>query len=218
MPTPLGHAIAGAAAGWAVAAPTADRRGRLVQAAILAGLAMAPDLDLLVGRHSGVTHSLGAAALAATVAAWWRWPLADRRWQIWLAAWVAWSTHPLLDALSPDHSAPIGVMAFWPLSHSYFQTGLAVFAPIWRDPLTANAIRHDIAATTREVLILAPIAWAIWTWRAGVSRRTRRSLARSSGRAGPLRPSARAEDTADISDRPARRAEPAELPGRHRDQ
>ena len=165
MPTPLGHAIAGVAAGWAVARPRAEAGGRVAQAAIFAALAMAPDFDLLVGRHSGETHSVGAAAIAATVAALWRWPVADTRWRIWLAAWAAWVTHPLLDALSPDNSAPIGVMAFWPLSHGYFQTGLALFAPIWRSPLTVPVVRHDVVATLRELLILAPIAVAIWWWR-----------------------------------------------------
>ncbi len=216
MPTPLGHAIAGAAAGWAVTVPGATRRQRVVQTALFAGLAMAPDLDLLFGRHSGETHSIGAAALAATVAALWRWPLAHSRRRIWLAAWLAWSTHPLLDALSPDNSPPIGVMAFWPLSRAYLQTGLAIFEPIWRFPFTARMIRHDVLATLREIAILAPIAALVWTWRTRLSARTGRSRTRSSGRADQPPPSARAADTADISDHRTRRAARGGSPGRHR--
>jgi hypothetical protein len=56
-------------------------------------------------------------------------------------------------------------MAFWPLSHRYFQTGLTLFAPIWRWPLTAPVVRHDVVATLRELLILVPIAAAVWVWR-----------------------------------------------------
>jgi len=162
MPSPLGHAIAGIAAGWVATSPFPVVRQRVVQAAWLAGLAMAPDFDLLIGRHSGETHSLGAAALAASAAAVWRWPVAATRWRIWLAAFLAWSSHPLLDALSPDNSPPIGVMAFWPVSHAYLQTGLAVFAPIWRWPFTQRMLRHDVYAVAREIAILTPILIAIF--------------------------------------------------------
>jgi len=119
----------------------------VVRAPLLGALAAAPDLDLLISRHRGETHSIGAAAFVASIAAWRRWPFAGGgRWRIWLAAWLAWSSHPLLDALSPDNSPPIGVMALWPFSREYMQTGLAVFAPIWRYPITAREIRHDLLA------------------------------------------------------------------------
>jgi len=165
MPTPLGHAIAGATAGWTVARPPAARRDLLVQAALLGALGAAADLDLLIGRHSGETHSIGAAAIAATIAALWRWPIARERWRIWLAAWLAWSSHPLLDALSPDKSPPIGVMALWPLSHAYMQTGLAIFEPIWRNPHVWREIRHDLYAVVKEIVILGPICAAMLWWR-----------------------------------------------------
>jgi membrane-bound metal-dependent hydrolase YbcI (DUF457 family) len=179
MPTPLGHAIAGVAAGWLVAPPAIDRRRRVIQAALFAGLAMTPDLDLLVGRHSGETHSIGAAAIAAGIVAWLRWPIARGRARIFLAAWLAWSTHPLLDALSPDTSPPIGVMAFWPLSHAYVQTGWAILEPIWRFPVTVRMIRHDVFATLREIAILLPVLAAMWMW-----RRRRLDQARAFGSAG----------------------------------
>lgn len=166
MPTPLGHALAGVAAGWAVAPPSAPRSRLILQITVLAVLAAAPDLDLLIGRHSGETHSIGAAVIVATVAAWRRWPLAETRWRIWIAAWLAWSSHPLLDALSPDTSAPIGVMAFWPFSHAYVQTGLSVFAPIWRFPVTVREIRHDLLAAVRELAILGPVVVAMGWLRA----------------------------------------------------
>jgi membrane-bound metal-dependent hydrolase YbcI (DUF457 family) len=144
------------------------RRDRVIQAALLAGLAMAPDLDLLIGRHSGETHSIGAAAIAAAVAAWLRWPIARGRARIFLTAWLAWSTHPLLDGMSPDTSPPIGVMAFWPLSHAYVQTGWALFEPIWRFPVTGRMMRHDLYATVWEMAILLPVLAAVWIWRRDV--------------------------------------------------
>jgi len=123
---------------------------------------MGADLDLLIHWHSGPTHSLGAAAIAAGAAALWRWPIARTRWLIAAAACAAWATHPLLDSLAPDTSPPIGVMAFWPLTSQYFITGLDVFMPIWRAPGNLKAIAHDIVAVVREIAILAPIVYLTW--------------------------------------------------------
>lgn len=84
MPSPVGHAIGGLIAGWAITGAPAitaasfdptTRRGRRDLAdlgrriAPFALLGMAPDLDLLVGLHSRYTHSLGAATLVALIAA-----------------------------------------------------------------------------------------------------------------------------------------------------
>src|SRR5262245_13527330 len=162
MPSPIGHGLAGIAAGWAIAGPKQNSRALIVQSAILAAAAAAPDLDLLVHRHSGPTHSLGAAAIVATAGAIMRWPVASRRALIWLAIFAAYATHPLLDALSPDSSPPIGIMAFWPLSQAYVQTGLAIFEPIWRYPITARMIRHDVIAIVKEIAILTPICLVVW--------------------------------------------------------
>src|SRR5436189_880788 len=64
MPSPVGHALGGIAAGWLLQGP-AGRGACLVdsrQAAVtFALLAMAPDLDLFLEVHRGPTHSLGAA-------------------------------------------------------------------------------------------------------------------------------------------------------------
>ena len=90
VPTPLGHGLAGIATGWAVAGVARESRRALIrQAAILAALAMAADLDLLVGAHSGPTHSIGAAAIAGVVAALARWPIARTRVMIGLVAFLA---------------------------------------------------------------------------------------------------------------------------------
>jgi len=165
MPSPIGHGLAGIAAGWAIARPAAEKRTLLIQTTAFALLAMAADLDLLVNRHSAQTHSIGAAAIMATVAAIWRWPLADRRWKIWIAAFAAYATHPLLDSLAPDTLPPIGVMAFWPLSSSYFNTGLAIFAPISRRYWLVGFFKKNGLAVAREILILAPIVWLVWRTR-----------------------------------------------------
>jgi len=84
MPSPVGHALAGIAAAWAVdllpgrrlwrmAVPKAPvfsafmgAGGALTLAA--AALGTAPDLDLVLAQHRAITHSLGAAAVVFIVA------------------------------------------------------------------------------------------------------------------------------------------------------
>jgi len=152
--------MAALAVGWSVSGTPADRRGLLRQTAILVAIGIAPDLDLLIGRHSMESHSMGAAVIVASIAAWQRWPVATSRLTIWLAVALAWMSHPLLDALGSDTSVPIGVMAFWPLSDGHVQTGWEVFGPIsrryWRDDFLSINLR----SISTEVLILAPILFA----------------------------------------------------------
>ncbi len=155
--------MAALAVGWAVSGVPADRWGILRQTAILVAIGMAPDLDLLIGRHSMETHSLGAAIIVASVAAWQRWPLASSRLTIWVVVALAWMSHPLLDALGSDTSVPIGVMAFWPLSDTHVQTGWEVFGPIsrryWRDDFWSINLR----SVSTEVIILTPLLCAtLW--------------------------------------------------------
>ena len=70
MPSPVGHALAGVAAGWMVQG-TPPFRARTIwirEAALFGSLAVLPDADLLVGAHSGPTHGVGAAILVGLVA------------------------------------------------------------------------------------------------------------------------------------------------------
>ena len=75
MPTPIGHAVAGVAAGCFAACAVAGR-GRRVSAlcsrwggpgraiGLLAMLGMCADLDFVVGVHRSATHSIGATVVA----------------------------------------------------------------------------------------------------------------------------------------------------------
>ena len=169
MPSPIGHALAGAAAGWLIQAPRqiggrVDARRLLRHAALFGGIAVLPDLDLLWGSHSGPTHGLGAALLAGLVA----W-VAVRAvgfggvpgWRIGLAVAAAYASHTLLDWLGRDSSPPIGIMALWPVSDAYFESDLHVFMAISRRYWREGFVAQNVAAVTREVLILAPILAAV---------------------------------------------------------
>jgi len=162
MPSSVGHGLAALSAGWALAGVAVARRARLIQAALLVAIGAAPDLDLLWGRHSRETHSMGAAILVASVAAWQRWPVASTRWRIWLAVCAAWLTHPVLDALALDTSVPLGITAFWPWSHEYYQTGLSVFGPTSRRYWLDNFWSMNLASIGKELILLGPVTAGVW--------------------------------------------------------
>jgi membrane-bound metal-dependent hydrolase YbcI (DUF457 family) len=169
VPTPIGHSLAGLAAGWAVAGLAPRGRSRLIQAAAFAALGAAADLDFLINRHRAETHSIGAAVLVASIAVWRRWPLADSRVRLWWAVWAAWCTHPILDTLALDGGPTIGVMLFWPLSRVYVQTGLSVFMTVWWMLDTPGIVLHTLLAVLQEVAILGPITVAVWAIRGRAS-------------------------------------------------
>ena len=138
MPSPVGHALGGVIVGAALAAvrqshATERPRGALAVgpdcAAGVAAAAIAPDLDFLWGRHNMETHSLGAAVLAALAVLLW-----TRGRGVRLAAIVglAWASHVLFDWLGSDNTPPLGVMALWPLSNTFYFADAFVFDAISR--------------------------------------------------------------------------------------
>jgi len=166
VPSPIGHALGALAVGWALTPNPSNARAAWTRTAVLAGAGVAPDLDLLIGRHRAETHSLGAAILVATVAAALRVPVAPRRATIWAAIALAWLSHPALDALGTDNAPPIGVMVAWPFSHEHVLTGWNVFAPISRRWHDVGFVVHNLQAAAREIAILGPVAALSW-WTSG---------------------------------------------------
>jgi membrane-bound metal-dependent hydrolase YbcI (DUF457 family) len=185
MPSPIGHALGGIAAGWRVAP------ARTVHvAAVLALVAAAPDLDLLLGEHREWTHSVGAAVIAGAIAL-----LITRRWRWGLAVMLAWTSHVFLDWLSHDSRPPIGIMAFWPLTHAYYKAGIEIFPAVSRRYWLAEFWFYNLKAAAVEVAVLLPVM-VISMYR---------SRGRSFVRASPRLPSGGAGDTDDTSDRRSRR-------------
>jgi membrane-bound metal-dependent hydrolase YbcI (DUF457 family) len=156
MPSPVGHALGGIATGWWFT------RERNIRAAVLLAVAgAAADLDLLVGIHRGPTHSLGAAVLTFLFVA-----LATR--SVWWGSAVsaAWASHVALDWLSTDTTPPIGEMALWPLTRSYYASPLHLFPAISRRYWLAEFWTYNLKALAIELAILAPITCVVLLWRA----------------------------------------------------
>jgi membrane-bound metal-dependent hydrolase YbcI (DUF457 family) len=174
MPSPLGHALGGLIVGLAILPDTGGRAERLPSAPMpgmvaarpevwqvlaVVGAAVAPDLDFLWGRHNMETHSLGAALMAGGLA------LAltkGRLARLALAVTLAWASHVLLDWLGSDNVAPLGVMALWPFSTTFYFADAFVFQAIKRDGALADLWAPNLWAVTREILLLGPLAAAVW--------------------------------------------------------
>jgi membrane-bound metal-dependent hydrolase YbcI (DUF457 family) len=156
MPSPVGHALGGIAAGWPLV-PERTRRA----ATLLAAVAIAPDLDLIVGVHRGASHSLGAAVIAGAV----MFALAPRDRGRWSGAvTVAWASHVLLDWLSNDTRPPVGIMALWPFTQHYYKAAIEIFPPVSRKYWEARFWRYNAHALAVEVPVMGAIAWAVVAW------------------------------------------------------
>ena len=170
MPSPVGHALGGLAAGWLIAgvarrpAPTSRSAARshpaVRRAALFGLLGIAPDLDLLFGIHSTYTHSIGAVLLVGLAA------FAITRERLLAAACAAaWGSHVLFDWLGADSSLPLGIMALWPLTTEFYQSPVTIFMAISRRYWLPGFYAHNTLAIARELLILAPLVWIIWRTR-----------------------------------------------------
>ena len=172
MPSPLGHAVAGLAAGWLIAGAPAPQPltsqttnqpwiATWHAAFVFAGLAVSPDLDLLFHAHSMYTHSLGAAlAVTLTVAA--LTPAHARRWTAAFACGAAYATHTLLDWMGNDTTPPIGIMALWPFTSGYYESNLHFFMAITRRYWLPGFWSHNLIAMLRELGTLVPLALVIY--------------------------------------------------------
>jgi inner membrane protein len=141
------------AAGWLAAGRnTTPRRLAVGDAVVLAIAGMAADIDLLFGLHRGPTHGFGTACLVGIVTY-----LATRRRHLATAVAAAYASHPLLDWLGADTTPPIGLMALWPFSREYYESGLHIFQAISRRYWLQEFWTFNLRAILREVVILGPL-------------------------------------------------------------
>ena len=171
MPSPLGHALAGLAAGWAVLPrdigdqvrarhAVVQRRTRPAVAwtLLICVVSLLPDLDLLIGAHSQWSHSVGAVVFVLGLS----YLVLGRRLRLAAAIAAAFATHPILDWLGQDGTPPYGVMAAWPFSERYFHSGFDLFMGISRRYWLPGFVSHNLSAIARELAVLGPLAVAVW--------------------------------------------------------
>jgi membrane-bound metal-dependent hydrolase YbcI (DUF457 family) len=158
VPSPVGHALGGLIVGRALA-PSA-----LVICA-LAGVL--PDIDFAWGGHNRQTHSLGAAVMAGLVVLAWK-----RDHRLAIAVSLSWASHVLFDWLGSDDTPPLGVMALWPINSNFYFANAFVFEAISRRYWLDNFYTHNGWAVIREILLLGPVAVAVFSIRKWANRRS----------------------------------------------
>ena len=175
-------------------APKTRHVPRLVLVGALAG--MAPDMDVLIRSetdpllfleyHRQFTHSLFFIPLGSLLCAW-VFALTIARGivfsQIWLAAFLGYATHGLLDACTT-----YGTQLFWPISHARIAWDtIAVVDPLFTLPLLA-AVLWGVWRRSRRIPLIG-LTWALTYLLIGAGQQHRavqvgEELARSRGHAG----------------------------------
>lgn len=174
MPSPLGHVLAGLTVGLmgdpAPASRTpwwTDATTTVVLAAALA--AALPDADLLVPVrhfHRTATHSLAATALILIITAAVTGKVTGRaNWRLALLLATAHLTHLVMDWLGYDRNPPPGIQVLWPISRTYFISGLEWFPPTAREGLTFSMLRINAWAALYETLVVGPFVVVAWVRR-----------------------------------------------------
>jgi membrane-bound metal-dependent hydrolase YbcI (DUF457 family) len=189
VPSPIGHALAGAAIAWSFrgASSTSGSTGTFTNwrlPVVCAVCAALPDIDLLyMPTHRTATHSVPVAVLitilAVAVTGWvnpirdWasrRFGVGTQTFVVGLACGLAWSSHILLDWLGADANPPYGVQAFWPFSDTWFYSGVDVFPGTQRrNPLSASAMLINLQAAIWETALMGSVAAAAWWLRSRLS-------------------------------------------------
>jgi membrane-bound metal-dependent hydrolase YbcI (DUF457 family) len=170
VPSPVAHGLLGLTVHVLAARDDSELRDRW-RLGVTVAAALLPDLDLTFrlvdGRnhHNNELHSVGFALVAALVAAVF-FSLRRHARPLALAATVglAWCSHLLLDYLNVDTNPPIGLLALWPFSHSYFKFPYPIFMDIGRT-LDWTTVRHDAAAVAWECAVLVPLLLVTWHYR-----------------------------------------------------
>ncbi len=176
MPSPAGHLVAGVAIAWVAESfgplrTRAQASGAHLGAApaitplvlTCAALALAPDLDILMASHRTYTHSLAAAGLAALLCGAAARALGAPGVAAGFVCGLAVGSHILLDWLGHDGTPPLGLMALWPCSTSFFYSGIDLFADVSRRYWKPEEfILKNAVSVARELLILAPPAALAW--------------------------------------------------------
>jgi hypothetical protein len=179
LPSPLGHALGGFAAGWLIApeapAPLTDserertpflkRAARWHRAWLFAAVGVAADVDLVVGQHRFYTHSVGAVLAAFGLTLLLTRGRATGRVRLSLAVAASYASHVLLDWLGADSPAPRGILALWPLTSGHYISGLDIFPVVSRKIWTLRAWKLNLIAASTEAVVLGTLAWLCWRFR-----------------------------------------------------
>jgi hypothetical protein len=179
LPSPLGHALGGFAAGWLIApdvpppltveerarTPVWKRAARWRRVWLLVAAGLAADVDFLAGQHRAYTHSVGAVLVVFGLAL----LLTRGRAHDWvrlsLAVAASYASHVLFDWLGADSPAPRGILALWPFTNAHYVSHLDIFPVVSRKVWTLRAWKLNAIAAVTETALLGSLAALCWRFR-----------------------------------------------------
>jgi inner membrane protein len=133
-----------------------------------------PDFDFLPGLligdperfHRGASHSLAFALVCGLAAyAFTRWREKPNAVGSSVLATTLVGSHVLIDWLTRDSSAPVGIPALWPLTSTHYSAPLHLFLNVERGNLDTLATwLHNLAGAGLEALALLPLIAMAWWW------------------------------------------------------
>lgn len=173
MPSPVLHSFAGVALLTLTRDAAMRRRTHFPLLAALIFAANAPDLDFVAGIlagaptrfHRGASHSLLLAVvfgLAAYLVARWSGFRSSRRFGVLMG--LAFTTHIVLDMLSPLGDPRRGVQLAWPFLTERFSFPFRIFIGARYDPKAHGLLegfmfqRHNWYVVVSEVLLVVVIS------------------------------------------------------------
>jgi membrane-bound metal-dependent hydrolase YbcI (DUF457 family) len=179
LPSPLGHALGGFAAGWLIApdAPTPlsaeehsrvplwRRAARWRRAWLFVAVGLAADIDFVAGQHRAYTHSVGAVLAVFGIALLLTRGRARDPVRLSFAIAASYASHVLFDWLGADSPAPRGILALWPFTNIHYVSHLDVFPVVSRKVLTLRAWKLNLVAAVTELAILGSAAFLCWRFR-----------------------------------------------------
>jgi len=168
MPTPIGHALAGAALALVALPPPRPSvsTSTWTAVALVAGMAAAPDLDLLFQAHRTATHSLGSIVLITILARVVTGKVtasSGDAWRLAALCGLAWGSHVLLDWMGADTSSPRGVQVLWPFSDRWFISEWDVFRRVERrHPFEPATMTANLLTVAQEIVLMLPVVAGAW--------------------------------------------------------
>jgi membrane-bound metal-dependent hydrolase YbcI (DUF457 family) len=174
MPTPIGHALAGAIVFYSLP----DRIKNLTTLLIAAiFFSLLPDIDFLFGFplgdpnrfHHNFTHSFVFVIVMGLIGGLLYAKLHKQRSLIYSAIFVsAGISHVILDVLAVDKRAPFGCPIFWPFSQEFYISPIVLFSDVSRVSDSRLFLQslfsvHNLATICVEALVLIPILlYFVW--------------------------------------------------------
>ncbi|MEK6684572.1 MAG: metal-dependent hydrolase [Nitrospirota bacterium] len=177
MASPVGHTLIGLSLFlWRSAkpGPVAPIHRRLLtpQAAVFVLLANLPDMDFLISwlmtgdpnrHHSGWTHSLAFAIIAAVVAASF-WRIEPGYWKSVLIGLAAVGSHSVVDFFTGPvlgFSPSYGVPWLAPFTLERFRSPVSLFVGPRHQGLGQIFSLHNWAWAAAEAMVLTPVVWLL---------------------------------------------------------